>query len=215
MLKRLTIAGVSALVLAACADMPTETAIQEVDLMMAAAPAQNVAVCHVGHKADDEGIISLLLVPQKVADRHLDNDTHTFDGVRDYTPGDGNGATGVGQEDTDGNNIDEGCEIPDPEPPTACIDDLFADFEARSSTPWNWFGTNDWTVTTNDPLNTRLTASPTIDTSYTIRITIRGGMLCQIIQNSPSSQLLAEAYPYDPANWQAAADYLIGLIPTS
>ncbi len=79
-----------------------------------------VLLCHVGHelpeydpeckgrRCGDAGKIDLITVTEKAAEKHFDSD-HTYNDVSDYYPAD-QGATGVGNEDTDGNHVDDGCE---------------------------------------------------------------------------------------------------------
>ncbi len=60
----------------------------------------------------DAGKIDLILVPENA--NHLGNDSHSFDGISDYTP-DEVDASGEGTEDSDGDGVDDGCQ-----PPEAC-----------------------------------------------------------------------------------------------
>lgn len=62
-----------------------------------------------GYFCPDAGKIDLIVVAK--ARKHLENDSHSFDGISDYDPI-AEGASGSGTEDTDGDGIDEGCEIP-------------------------------------------------------------------------------------------------------
>ncbi len=87
-----------------------------------AGPKVKQLVCHVGNEtgpegetyfddpAYDAGKIDLIVVAN--AQKHLDNPNHFWDGFYDYDPI-AEGASGEGTEDSDGNGIDDGCEIPD------------------------------------------------------------------------------------------------------
>lgn len=86
-------------------------------------PPGKVLVCHVGNElpeydpactegCGDAGKIDLIEVANPA--KHLGNPAHTYDGQSDYDPVEA-GATGEGKEDSDGNGIDDGCEIPDDE----------------------------------------------------------------------------------------------------
>jgi hypothetical protein len=57
----------------------------------------------------DAGKVDLLEV--SASSRHLGNPSHAYGGVSDYEPG-AMGASGVGTDDSDGDGIDDGCEIP-------------------------------------------------------------------------------------------------------
>lgn len=97
-----------------------------------AARQEKTLICHVGNEVGpsgeeydptcvpeeandffcaDAGKIDLIVVAQKAADKHLENPSHEWDGISDYKPGD-LGASGEGTEDSDGNGIDDGCELP-------------------------------------------------------------------------------------------------------
>lgn len=58
----------------------------------------------------DAGKIDLIVIAEKAAANHLSNSSHYWDGISDYDPLE-MGASGDGTEDTDGDGIDEGCEI--------------------------------------------------------------------------------------------------------
>lgn len=58
------------------------------------------------------GKIDLIVVPERAAANHLENPNHYWDGISDYDPI-AMGASGDGTEDSDGNGVDGGCEIPD------------------------------------------------------------------------------------------------------
>jgi hypothetical protein len=98
----------------------------------AAAKQDKVLLCHVGNETGpggevylddpdcvpndlnnyfcpDAGKIDLIVVAKPA--KHLNNPSHTWDGISDYEPSE-IGATGEGTEDSDGNGIDDGCEIP-------------------------------------------------------------------------------------------------------
>lgn len=121
--------AMSALIIAACDSGITaepEAASDEATF----GKVEKVAVCHVGHKlpeydpnctegCGDAGKIDLIEVKQSVAVKHLGNTAHSYDGVSDYVPG-SHGATGVGNKDSDGNGIDDGCES-DPSRPIGTI----------------------------------------------------------------------------------------------
>jgi hypothetical protein len=95
--------------------------------------AETVRVCHVGSElpeydpnctenCGDAGKIDLIEV--SVNAYHLGNPAHAYGGVSDYLPGD-EGASGVGTEDSDGDGVDDGCEIPeDPYCPCFTTEDL-------------------------------------------------------------------------------------------
>jgi hypothetical protein len=68
--------------------------------------SKEILVCHVDNVA---GKIDLILVAAKA--NHLGNPSHTYGGISDYGPI-AMGASGIGKEDTDGNGVDDGCEIP-------------------------------------------------------------------------------------------------------
>ena len=95
-----------------------------------AARQEKTLICHVGNEVGpggeeydpacvpeeandyfcaDAGKVDLILVAK--VDNHLDNPSHEYDGLFDYEPGDV-GASAVGTEDSDGNGIDDGCELP-------------------------------------------------------------------------------------------------------
>lgn len=106
-------------------------------IALAAKPAK-VLVCHVGNEVgpggedylDDPGCVPVeengyfcpdagkidLISVAKVRG-HLQNPSHTYDGISDYLPEDV-GASGVGNEDSNGDGIDDGCQPP--APPGAC-----------------------------------------------------------------------------------------------
>lgn len=70
-----------------------------------ASSTPKMLVCHVG----DAGQIDLIVVAAN--SNHLDNASHSFEGLWDYEPSEV-GATGEGTEDFDGDGVDEGCEPP-------------------------------------------------------------------------------------------------------
>lgn len=97
-----------------------------------AAPKEKTSVCHVGNEVGpkgevylddpgcvpiedngyfcpDAGKIDLIEVPKP--NKHLNNPSHQFDELSDYLPGDV-GASGVGNEDSNGDGVDEGCAPP-------------------------------------------------------------------------------------------------------
>lgn len=57
----------------------------------------------------DAGKIDLIEVAK--SNKHLENSSHTFEGISDYWPADV-GASGEGKEDSDGDGIDDGCQPP-------------------------------------------------------------------------------------------------------
>lgn len=57
----------------------------------------------------DAGKIDLIEVAK--ASKHLSKSSHAFDGISDYRPAD-LGASGEGNEDSDGDGIDDGCQPP-------------------------------------------------------------------------------------------------------
>jgi hypothetical protein len=61
------------------------------------------------------GKIDLISVPEHVATKHLENPNHYWDGTSDYDPI-AEGASGEGTEDSDGNGVDDGCELISPCP---------------------------------------------------------------------------------------------------
>lgn len=63
-----------------------------------------------GYFCPDAGKIDLISVAN--ASKHLSNPNHTYDGIDDYLPEDV-GASGEGDEDSNGNGIDDGCEPPE------------------------------------------------------------------------------------------------------
>jgi hypothetical protein len=96
-----------------------------------AAKKDKVLICHVGNEEGpagevydpacvpeeandyfcaDAGKIDLILVSGNA--KHLGNDSHMYDGISDYEPGDV-GASGDGTEDSNGDGIDDGCEPQD------------------------------------------------------------------------------------------------------
>ena len=97
-----------------------------------AAKQEKELVCHVGNEVgpggevflDDPGCAPIeennyfcpdagkidLISVAKVS-KHLDKSSHTFDGISDYRPADV-GASGEGNEDSDGDGIDDGCQPP-------------------------------------------------------------------------------------------------------
>jgi hypothetical protein len=100
----------------------------------AAAKQNKMLICHVGNEAGpggetyldepdcepsdlngyfcpDAGKIDLIVIAEKAAAKHLVNPSHHWDGISDYDPYD-LGASGKGTEDSDGNGVDDGCEIP-------------------------------------------------------------------------------------------------------
>ncbi len=58
----------------------------------------------------DAGKVDLIVVAK--AQKHLANQSHSWDGLSDYEPGDV-GASGEGTEDSNGDGIDDGCQPPD------------------------------------------------------------------------------------------------------
>lgn len=68
----------------------------------------------------DAGKIDLIVVAEKSAYKHLGNVSHYWDGISDYDPI-VMGANAEGTEDSDGNGVDDGCEIPDECP---CWDEI-------------------------------------------------------------------------------------------
>jgi hypothetical protein len=92
--------------------------------------AGRILVCHVGSEegpsgenydpacvpgeangwfCPDAGRIDLVQVA--ASSRHLGNPSHAYGGVSDFEPG-AMGASGVGTDDSDGDGIDDGCEVP-------------------------------------------------------------------------------------------------------
>lgn len=59
----------------------------------------------------DAGKIDLIVIAEKAAAKHLVNPSHYWDGISDYDPI-AMGASGDDTEDSDGNGVDDGCEIP-------------------------------------------------------------------------------------------------------
>jgi hypothetical protein len=110
-----------ALTIAACDSAGTsDMAISETsaDDELVLGKQEKVLVCHVGNElpeydpactedCGDAGKIDLIEVA--VPTNHLENPSHTYDGVSDYLPGDG---------------VDDGCEIPEPTCPCFTTDDL-------------------------------------------------------------------------------------------
>jgi hypothetical protein len=64
-----------------------------------------------GFFCPDAGKIDLIVIAEKAAAKHLINPSHYWDGISDYDPL-AMGASGKGTEDSDGNGVDDGCEIP-------------------------------------------------------------------------------------------------------
>jgi hypothetical protein len=62
-----------------------------------------------GYFCPDAGKIDLIEVAN--ANKHLNNPSHAFGGISDYLPADV-GASGEGDEDSDGDGIDDGCQPP-------------------------------------------------------------------------------------------------------
>ena len=62
-----------------------------------------------GYFCPTAGKIDLLMLPKP--EKHLENSSHQYAGTSDYDPL-LKGASGYGNEDSDGNGIDDGCEIP-------------------------------------------------------------------------------------------------------
>lgn len=139
----------------------------------ASAKPDKALICHVGSEVLAEGPYAGMTYKEAVIDgdcdplaeicpdagkidlievngpsKHLGNPSHMWEGQRDYKPGDV-GASGVGDEDTtDGDGIDDGCEIP---VVTACFIDATwgGSFNLEvnpvtgtftSSDPCPWFG---------------------------------------------------------------------------
>jgi hypothetical protein len=98
-----------------------------------AAKQEKALICHMGNEAGlggetylddptcvpsdvngffcpDAGKVDLIVVAK--ADKHLNNDSHSWDGISDYEPSEV-GASGDGTEDSDGDGIDDGCEPAD------------------------------------------------------------------------------------------------------
>jgi hypothetical protein len=95
-----------------------------------AAKQEKTLICHVGNEMgpngetylDDPGCVPHLdndwfcpdagkidLIEVAKPNKHLDNDLHSYDGISDYLPGE-IGASGEGDEDSNGDGIDDGCE---------------------------------------------------------------------------------------------------------
>jgi hypothetical protein len=93
-----------------------------------AAKQEKTLICHVGNEMGpngevydpacvpgenndnfcaDAGKIDLIVVAK--AAKHLNNDSHSWEGISDYEPSEV-GASGDDTEDSDGNGIDDGCE---------------------------------------------------------------------------------------------------------
>ena len=68
-----------------------------------------------GYCSADAGKIDLIVVAEKAAAKHLNNDSHSWDGISDYEPSDVD-ASGDGTEDSDGDGVDDGCEPVEPCP---------------------------------------------------------------------------------------------------
>jgi hypothetical protein len=62
-----------------------------------------------GYFCPDAGKIDLIEVAN--SSKHLNNPSHTYDGIDDYLPEDV-GASGEGDEDSNGDGVDDGCEPP-------------------------------------------------------------------------------------------------------
>lgn len=96
------------------------------------AKPQKILVCHVGNEVgpggedylDDPGCVPIEengyfcpdagkidLISVKNDSQHLGNPSHTYNGISDYLPADV-GASGEGNEDSDGDGIDDGCAPP-------------------------------------------------------------------------------------------------------
>jgi hypothetical protein len=99
-----------------------------------AAKPDKTLVCHVGNEEgpggevylDDPGCVPIEeneyfcpdagkidLIEVAKPGKHLDNDSHSYDGISDYLPGDID-ASGEGKEDSNGDGVDDGCEPLDP-----------------------------------------------------------------------------------------------------
>jgi hypothetical protein len=85
---------------------------------------EKVLVCHVGSElpaydpactegCGDAGKVDLISVP--VLARHIGHPGHAFGGVADFEPLP-TGATGIASEDSDGDGIDDGCEVDNSRP---------------------------------------------------------------------------------------------------
>lgn len=116
-----------------------------------AAKPEKTLVCHVGNEVgpggevylDDPGCVPIEeneyfcpdagkidLIEVAKANKHLNNQSHEYDGISDYLPEEVD-ASGEGKEDSNGDGIDDGCE-----PPPACP---CADMWATASQGWNAF----------------------------------------------------------------------------
>lgn len=103
-----------------------------------AAKKEKDLICHVGNEEGSEGEVYLDdpgcvpveengffcpdagkidLIEVANTSKHLNNPNHTYDGIDDYLP-DEVGASGEGNEDSDGDGIDDGCQPPPP--PASC-----------------------------------------------------------------------------------------------
>lgn len=97
-----------------------------------AAKKEKELICHVGNEAGPEGEVYLDdpgcvpieengyfcpdagkidLIEVANTSKHLNNPSHTFNDLDDYLPGEV-GASGVGNEDSNGDGVDDGCEPP-------------------------------------------------------------------------------------------------------
>jgi hypothetical protein len=97
-----------------------------------AAPPEKTLLCHVGNEVgpggedyfDDPGCVphddndwfcpdagKIDLIEVAKPAKHLANAAHSYDGISDYLPGD-IGASGLGDEDSNGDGVDDGCEPP-------------------------------------------------------------------------------------------------------
>ncbi len=133
-LSLLTIA-LFGLTMAACDSGLTENVSSAPNDDLALGKADKMFVCHVGNElpaydplcdpllttCGDAGKIDLIEVAVKAADQHLNNPSHCYDSTCDYTP---EGDTGDvdAKNDTDGNYIDQACEVPEPEIVCPCWD---------------------------------------------------------------------------------------------
>jgi len=70
--------------------------------------SDRVSLCHVS--TDNHGGPRIKLMSVKKTDRHLGNENHVWDDVYDYLPMH-MGASGEGNQDSNGNGIDDGCEV--------------------------------------------------------------------------------------------------------
>lgn len=67
-----------------------------------------IAICHVS--VSPQGDLRIQLISDKNPDRHIGNPDHVWEDVYDYLPMHF-GASGKGKHDSNGNGIDDGCEV--------------------------------------------------------------------------------------------------------